>query len=528
MDNISKHIKQYAKIGIALSAEKDINKLFEMIVEEAMSLTTADAGTLYILDKKNRQLRFEILFNNKMHTRLGGTSGSKISIQPVPLYVRSDQNYANVSSYVALTGKSVNIPDVYESGTFDFTGPKKYDEKSGYRSKSMLVIPMKNHEDKIIGVLQLLNAQEPGTKNVIPFSTDYEDLIASLASQAAVALNNVQLIKELELLFHAFIRSTATAIDEKSPYTGGHIKRVVELTSMIAEQINLSATGPFKDVVFTHEEMEELKIAAWMHDIGKITTPEFIIDKMTKLETIFDRIHLIDTRFSLIKEVLKTDCMGKKISLLESTPSASEKILQLDSDYEKATAELDAELAFLKQCNNTGEFMSDDMLRRLKFIAAKTYTVNGKESTYLSKDELANLCIRKGTLTTEERHKIENHAAMTLKITNQLPFPDNLADVPRYASAHHEKLDGSGYPLGLTEKDLPLQSRIIGLADIFEALTAHDRPYKQPMKMSEALRILNFMQKDHHIDAEILALFIDSEIYKTYAVKELGSDQLDV
>ncbi len=528
MENISRHIKEYAKIGIALSAEKNINKLFEMIVEEAMSLTSADAGTLYILDRKCQQLRFEILLNNKMKTRLGGTSGEKINIQPVPLYVNNRPNHTNVSSYVAITGKPVNIPDVYESGIFDFKGPKKYDEKTGYQSKSMLVIPMKNHEDKIIGVLQLLNAQEPGTKTIIPFSPDYENLIASLASQAAVALNNVQLIKELELLFHSFIRSIATAIDEKSPYTGGHIKRVVELTSMIAEQINNTRTGPFKDISFNHAEMEELKIAAWMHDVGKITTPEFIIDKMTRLETIFDRINLIETRFKLIKEALKTDYLEKKINLLEKTSTASEDISSLEADYNKKAAELQKELAFIKQCNNTVEFMSDAMIDKINVIAQKTYTVNGVDSTYLTKDEAVNLRIRKGTLTNEERQKIENHAAMTLKITNQLPFPAHLAGVPRYASAHHEKMDGSGYPLGLSEKDLPLQSRIIGIADIFEALTARDRPYKQPMKLSQTLRILNFMQKDHHIDPKLLKLFVDSGIYKAYAAKELGSEQLDM
>ncbi len=528
MKNISDHIKQYAKIGIALSAEKDTNKLFEMIVEEAMSLSSADAGTLYILDKKSMQLNFEIVLNNKMNTRLGGTSGSKIKIHPVPLYVDGSPNYANVSSYVAITGKAVNIPDVYESGTFDFIGPKKYDEKSGYRSKSMLVIPMKNHEDKIIGVLQLLNAQEPWTDNIIPFDEDYEDLIASLASQAAVALNNVQLIKELELLFHAFIRSIATAIDEKSPYTGGHIKRVVELTSMIAEQINKADTGSFKNITFNNEELEELKIAAWMHDVGKITTPEFIIDKMTKLETIFDRIDLVVTRFRLIRETLKTDFLMQKITLMENAPSSTSDISKSEEDYQQAVAEINDELTFIKQCNHTGAFMSEEMIERLRSIAAKTYMVNGEPSPYLTQDEVTNLCIRKGTLTTDERQKIENHAAMTLKITNQLPFPNNLADVPKYASAHHEKLDGSGYPLGLSEKDLPLQSRIIGIADIFEALTAHDRPYKEPMKLSKALRILDFMQKDQHIDAEILKLFIETGIHRAYAQKELGSEQLDI
>lgn len=527
MKKIYSHIKQYAKIGIALSAEKNINKLFEMIVKEAISLSSADAGTLYILDKKLNLLRFEILQNNKMNTHLGGTNDSKIAIPPVPLYVDGEPNYANVSSYVALTGKSVNIPDVYNASSFDFTGPKKYDETTGYLSKSMLVIPMKNHEDKIIGVLQLLNAQKPDTDIIIPFSADYEDLIASLASQAAIALNNAQLIQQLELLFDSFIRSIATAIDEKSPYTGGHIKRVVDITTMIATQINRSDNGPFKDVFFNDEEMEELKISAWMHDVGKITTPEFIVDKKSKLETVFDRIDHIETRFKLIKETINNHYLNKKIELLEKGSPPPETLSRLDHDKEQSLSLLADELNFLKGCNNTGEFMNDAMLEKLKQIAAKTYCADGKESAYLSPDEVANLSIRKGTLTTTERQKIENHASMTLNITNQLPFPDHLANVPQYASAHHERLDGSGYPLGLYAKDLPLQARIIGIADIFEALTAHDRPYKSAMKLSEALKILGFMQKDNHIDSDILDLFISSGIVKNYAETELSSEQQD-
>ncbi len=527
MENIYTHIKQYAKIGIALSAEKNINKLFKMIVEEAISLSSADAGTLYILDDKSDQLRFEILQNNKMNTRLGGVNDSKIDFPPVPLYVNGEPNHSNVSSYVALTGKSVNIPDVYNASSFDFTGPKKYDETTGYLSKSMLVIPMKNHNDKIIGVLQLLNAQKPGTDIIISFSKDYEDLIASLASLAAVALDNVQLIQKLEMLFHAFIRSIATAIDEKSPYTGGHIKRVVDITTMIATQINKATSGPFKNVFFNDEEMEEIKISAWMHDVGKITTPEFIVDKKSKLETVFDRIILIETRFKLIKETVNTNYLNKKIKLYENDSATPEAISLLSDDNKQTLKLIDDELEFLKVCNNTGEFMDDTMLEKLEQIAGKTYYTDGKEISYLSQDEVSNLSIRKGTLTNNERQHVENHAAMTLKITNQLPFPDHLANVPRYASAHHEKLDGTGYPLGLGEKDLSLQARIIGIADIFEALTARDRPYKKPMKISEAIKILGYMQKDNYIDADILDLFISSGIVDNYAKTELSSEQID-
>ncbi len=249
-----KHMRKLAQIGIALSGEKDIKKLLESIVDEARDLSNADAGTLYIKDQNKGSLRFEILQNASMRTRMGGTSGVEITFPEVPLHKDGAPNLSNVCSYVALKDETVNIPDVYEAEGFDFTGPRNYDATTGYRSKSMLVIPMKNHENDIIGVLQLLNAQDPETEEVIPFSSEYVDLVASLASQAAVALTNAQLIQDLRDLFDAFIRSIATAIDEKSPYTGGHINRVVDLTMMIAEKINHTTEGAFKDLSFDDEE----------------------------------------------------------------------------------------------------------------------------------------------------------------------------------------------------------------------------------------------------------------------------------
>ncbi|MBU4035632.1 MAG: GAF domain-containing protein, partial [Proteobacteria bacterium] len=294
------HIKQDSKIGLALSSEKNIDKLLEMIVMDARKMTKADASTLYIIDKENKNLCFKILQNDTLNIRMGGTSGIKIDLPNVPLYTDGKQNYSNVSSYVAITGEIVNIPDVYKAHGFDFTGPMKYDASTGYRSKSMLVIPLRNHENDIIGVLQLLNSKDPRTGEVIAFPDEYIDETASLASQAAVALTNTQLIKDLKDLFYSFIKTIATTIDEKSPYTLGHINRVVDLSIMIAETINTSKKKQFIKIKLDENELEEIRIAAWMHDVGKITTPEYVIDKSTKLQTVFDRINLLETRFSLI------------------------------------------------------------------------------------------------------------------------------------------------------------------------------------------------------------------------------------
>jgi len=525
-ENQMRHIQKLAEIGIALSAERDIHKIFEMIVEEARAFTHADGGTLYIVDEKEKVLKFVILQNDTLNIRLGGTSGKEITLPPVPLEVDGQPNFQNVSSYTALTGEIVNIPDVYEADGFDFTGPRKYDQQTGYRSKSMLVIPMKNHEDEIIGVLQLLNAISPDNGEIVPFNPDDVDLITSLASQAAVALENAQLIQDLQNLFYAFIQSIATAIDEKSPYTGGHIRRVVDLTMMIARAVNQVPEGPLAEIQFSPEELEELRIATWMHDVGKITTPEYVVDKSTKLEGIFDRIELIKLRFDLIQQIIENQFLKKKMALLEKGNSEDE-VRSLEEKLREIVATLRLEKEFVTRCNLPDETMSDEKIALLKEIGHKSVEWNGKRIRYLTDEELHYLSIRRGTLTDEERKIIQNHAMMSIKILSQLPFPKKLARVPEYAGGHHEKLDGSGYPLGLKEEQLPLQARIMAIADIFESLTAKDRPYKKPMKLSQALKILQQMKDQKHIDPTIFDIFVRYKIYKRYAEKELSPDQID-
>ncbi|MFO7666251.1 MAG: HD domain-containing phosphohydrolase [Desulfobacterales bacterium] len=518
-ENQLNQIEQRIKIGLALSTEKNIDKLLEMIVFEARAMVNADAGTLYIKDKVKNYLNFKILQNDTMNLRMGGTSGIEINFPGIPLYPDGKPNHYNVSSHVAISGEIVNIPDVYEAEGFDFTGPKKYDAKTGYRSKSMLVIPLANHENDIIGVLQLLNAKNPETGEVTAFSNEYVDDIASLASQAAVALTNTQLIQDLTNLLYAFIKSIAMAIDEKSAYTGGHIKRVVDLSMMIAEKINESKNPPFKNTSFSDDEMEELHIAAWMHDIGKITTPEYVVDKSTKLQTIFDRIILVETRFNLIARSIENKYLNGKLELLQKGADKKE-IGNLDSELKAELKNLESDLEFIKSSNLPGEFMSDDKISRIKEIAAKTYILSDVEHPYITEEELENLTIKKGSVTEKERKIIENHSAVAFKMLSQLPFPKKLHNVPVYASEHHEKLDGSGYPKGLTLNNLPLQSRIIAVADIFEALTARDRPYRKPIDVYQALKIMNFMKKDNHIDPDIYDLLVESKLYEKYMERE--------
>ncbi len=522
METQMTQIRVLNQIGMALSAEKDMGRLFEMIIDEARTLTNADGGTLYIMNEEFTELRFAIVQNESLNVRMGGTGG-EITWDPVKLLnPDGSKNYQNVSAYAALSGEVVNISDVYHAEGFNFEGTRNFDLKTGYRSKSMLVVPMRNYENDVIGVLQILNCQDALTGKAIPFSKDYQAMTESLASQAAVALCNKKLLSSLEDLLDSFITSIASAIDEKSPYTGGHVRRVVDIAMTIAKKINETEKGVFKETFFSNEELDELRLAGWLHDVGKITTPEHVVDKATKLETVYDRIELIKTRF----EVLKRDAM---IELLRESgrKTKGEENPEAQKRYENKVRKLEEDLVFLINGNIGSEFMADEKLEILKTIAENTWELSGETKRILSDDEVRNLSIRKGTLNDEEREIINNHATVTLKMLSQLPLPKKFKNMPYYAAAHHERLDGRGYPKGLREEELPLQARILALADVFEALTAKDRPYKKGKTLSEAMKILGFMVKDKHLDPDLFELFVQEKFYLDYAERELTREQID-
>lgn len=523
---LCRQIQDLSKIGAALSAERNLPKLLEMILEEARHFTNADGGTLYMMNDDERSMRFEIVQTGSLNIRMGGTSGNSIDWYPVRLYAQDGTpNHAMVSAYVALTGEVVNIPDVYDVEGFDFTGTRAFDSKTGYRSKSMLVVPMRNHEDEIIGVLQLLNAIDPVTGDTIPFTQADQSLIISLASQAAVAITNTRLIHDLEQLLESFIQVIAAAIDEKSPYTGGHIERVANLTMLIAENINRIDYGVYAPLQLNQDALKELRIASWMHDIGKITTPEYVVDKSTKLETIYDRINIVRARF----EVLKRDA---KIKLLEhqlkiARGESLENTEPLEENYQEKIRNIEEDLAFLETANIGGEFMAPEKQERVRAIAEKKIEIGNQLRDLLDEDEVTNLCIPRGTLTDEERNIINNHVVVTIKMLEKLPYPKKLRRVPEYAGGHHEKLDGTGYPNHLKEDQLSPQARMMALADIFEALTARDRPYKKGKTLSEAMKIMSFMAKDKHIDPELFKIFVKEKLYLKYAEENMDPSQID-
>ncbi len=513
-------------IGIALSSEHDSQRLQEIILLGAKELTNADGGTLYTVTGDDK-LKFEIMRTHSLGIAMGGTTGVDIPFPPLPIYLENGQPNLNmVAAYSVAKEQTVNIKDAYLTEGFDFSGTRKFDEKTGYRSQSFLTVPMKNHENKIIGVLQLINAIDPASGKIIPFSESHQRLVESLASQAAVVLTNKNLIDGLKNLFESFIKLIADAIDEKSPYTGGHCQRVPRLTMMLAEAAVNTQNGALKDFSMTEDELYELKIAAWLHDCGKVTTPEHVMDKATKLETIFDRVHLIDTRFELLKAQEENRCLMQAFDAANAGQPVNSK--QLRYEIKSVKKRLDDDKSFIRKVNFGSESMRPEDQQRVKDIANYEYVNDaGQKVRFLSDDEVHCLTITRGTLTPEEREIINNHIVVTINMLESLPYPEHLKRVPEYAGGHHERMDGSGYPKGLRREEMSVPARIMGVADIFEALTSKDRPYKKAKTLSETLTILTRMKREQHIDPDIFDLFIREKIYLKYAEEFLDKEQID-
>jgi HD-GYP domain-containing protein (c-di-GMP phosphodiesterase class II) len=524
-EDLGERLEQLNAIGASLSAERNIDRLLEAILTAAKTITRADGGTLYRLTEE-KALRFEIVRTSSLSYYLGGTSGNPVPFYPIQLYKDGKPNHGMVAAYAALTGETVNIADAYAADGFDFSGTRAFDSKTGYRSKSFLTVPMRNHDNEIIGVLQLINAQDPRSGEIVAFSASDQRLAESLASQAAIALTNRMLINQLEQLFESFINLINSAIDEKSPYTGGHCQRVPVLTMLLAEAADAAREGPLRDFRMDDKDRYELKIAGLLHDCGKVTTPVHVVDKATKLETIYDRMHLIDTRFEVLKREVELESLRRRSALLEGG-----KPMEANEEERRLRARLralDDDRKFLHACNVGGERMRDADIQRVQRIAEYRWRdVTGHEAKFLTDDELKNLTIRSGTLTDEERKIINHHIVATIKMLEALPWPKHLTRVPEYAGGHHERMDGKGYPKGLTREQMSVQARCMGIADIFEALTAKDRPYKKGKTLSESLEILGRMRLNQHIDPDLFDIFVRDKVYRRYAEIFLDAEQID-
>jgi len=524
-DDLLKRLEQLNHIGIALSQEKDITRLLEIILIAAKDVTHADGGTLYRMTEE-KSLKFEIIRNDTLGIAMGGTTGVDIPFYPIYLFDKEGTPVKTmVAAYAVHNDQSVNIADAYTAEGFDFAGTQNFDKKTGYRSRSFLTVPMKNHEGEIIGVLQLINSKDPATGDVVAFSDADQHLVESLASQAAIALTNRLLINHLENLFESFIGLINSAIDDKSPYTGGHCQRVPMLTMMLAEAVNDCKVGPLRDFSMADRDRYELKIAGLLHDCGKVTTPVHVVDKATKLQTIFDRIALVDTRFEVVKRDVEIAALRERLKARGK--KAGDGALEKEAKSRLKAIEDDRE--FLRRANVGGEAMKDEDVARVQEIT-KRYrwrNVDGDNEDFLSEEELKNLTIRYGTLTPDERSIINHHIEVTIEMLEALPWPKHLKNVPEYAGGHHERMDGKGYPRGLKREQMSVQARCMGIADIFEALTAKDRPYKKGKTLTESLTILGKFKLNGHIDPDLFDVFMWEKVYEKYARQFLDPDQID-
>ncbi|ABK44047.1 metal dependent phosphohydrolase [Magnetococcus marinus MC-1] len=570
-------LQKVLDISISLGVENDHEVLLEKILLGGIELTRADAGTLYMLE--DDKLHFKILRTNSLGMSMGGKSGQPVTLPPMNLHhpETGEPNHSNVATYTALTAKTVNIVDAYDNTTFDFSGTRKFDAATGYRSQSFLNVPLVPRGGKVLGVLQLLNAQDPVTGATVPFEADTVSIIEALSAQAAVTLENKTLLEAQKALFDSFIRLMAGAIDAKSAYTGGHCERVPILGQRLADLANRATDGPFAGFTMNETQAEEMRVAAWLHDCGKVTTPEYVVDKATKLETTYNRIHEVRMRF----EVLYRDA---QIQFWQDVAQGNGMLDALEKSLKEKKAQLDNDFEFLATSNVGGEYMAPEKQERIRQIAQipwmryfddrlglseaellrvkdlEKVAIPARESLLsdradhilprLDRDkevaelealgitmpvpenqynfgEIYNLCIAKGTLSNEERFKINEHVVQSILMLEKLPFPEGMKNVPEFAGAHHETMIGTGYPRGLKKDQMSVQARIMAIADVFEALTAADRPYKKPKKMSEAIKIMSFMVKDQHIDKELFQLFLSSGLYHEYGEEYLLDFQMD-
>ncbi|NKD77586.1 GAF domain-containing protein [Haematospirillum sp. H1815] len=548
-------LSRLIELGIALSAERDHNRLTERILVEAKNLANADGGTLYLLSEDGRSLHFDIVRNDTLKIAMGGTTGVPIPFPPLPLYdpATGSGNRANVATYVALTGESIVIGDAYTEKGFDFSGTRRFDAGTGYRSRSFLTLPLRNTAREVIGVLQLINARN-SDGHVVSFGDAIRPMVEALASQAAVAIDNQKLLQGQRDLLDSFITVLARAIDAKSPYTGGHCERVPVLAEMMAKAACDATSGPFADFSLDADQWYELHLAGWLHDCGKVTTPEYVVDKATKLETIYDRIHEVRTRF----EVLRRDA---EIAMLRASLDGTLSREEAEARFAARCAELDEQFVLVARLNVGAERADPGDVQRLAAIGAQTFIrtfdrtlgLSWEEKQRLSeaertpvpavetllqdrddhyvgiynRGEVYNLSVERGTLTAEERQVINDHIVVTQDMLSQMPFPRKMQRVPDIAGNHHEKIDGTGYPRGLRGEDMGVTEKIMAVADVFEALTAADRPYKTPKKISECLRILQSMVEAGHLDRDVFELFLKAGVYRDYAQRFLHPDQMD-
>lgn len=508
------------RIGVALSMERDRDRLVESILLEAKRLCNADGGTLYLVDREQLELDFAMIHSDSLGIAQGGSTGNPIGLPSIPLLDEHGRpNLKNVATRAFHDRTPVHIPDAYQADGFDLSGTHAFDRRNNYRSVSLFAVPLRDSQGKILAVLQLINATEQESKNVVPFHPELQRTVIALAAQAGIALDNQELLDGQRKLMEAFIKLLAEAIDAKSPYTGDHCERVPVLAEMFVRSLCDATAGPFAPFHLNDAEWRELRTAAWLHDCGKVTTPVHVMDKATKLETIFDRIALVEARLDVLERDAELDY---------------HRALQAGAAPEPARAALEASISqlrddreFLRRVNVGGESLEPKDKQRIAELALRRLESGGETIPLLSPEMVENLSVSRGTLTETERLIINGHMVQTIRMLERLPFPDDLRRVPEYAGGHHEKMDGRGYPKGLYAGDMSIPARALAIVDVFEALTASDRPYKKGKPLSVSLQIMAQMKRDNHLDPDLFDEFVRSKVYLRYAERFLSAAQID-
>ncbi len=478
-----KEMRRFLAMCLSLSQERDREALLSSILDTAMDLAHCDAGTLYLLEEDG--LHFCRMVTRSQNIRQGGHA-DPISLPPVPL----DPIY--VCSWVALNNETINVADVRQDEHFDFSGSQRYDRMTGYLTESMLVVPMSNDKGELVGVCQLINALDDKTGEIIPFQEQRELLVRAISSQAAISITNMQYSEQITNLLDSLVGALSTAIDERTPYNANHTRNMVIYGTRFLNWLERSGN----EWQFNEQTRRTFLLSVWLHDVGKLVVPLEVMDKETRLGAQLDGV----------LQRIRTIGLLDRISFLEGR--ITEQELQTQDQERKAALEL------IQKANRAG-FLPDEQLAAIQALGEKRFTdENGEEQPWLTPDELVKLSVRKGTLTAEERGIMESHVVVTARILSQVTFPKSFAEVPKWAAEHHELLNGSGYPNHLKAEQIPREVRLLTILDVFDALTARDRPYKAPMSAEKAMDILNSMVSEGSIDGDILHLFAESKAWE--------------
>jgi HD-GYP domain-containing protein (c-di-GMP phosphodiesterase class II) len=557
---VTREIRELNAIGAALSAEHDTGKLLELILTKCREITHSDAGSLYLVDtvepaemqrefgllapsaeqkaqthdngtvqhpnplvsqllkgmEPSKRLRFKVAQNDSVH----------VPFREVSIEI-SDRS---IAGYVASTGEIVNIEDAYHLPPgVPYTVNRRFDEDSGYRTKSILAVPMRNQRDEIVGVLQLINAKrEPHAKltslagvnqQVISFETRQQDIVASLASQAAVALENSRLYQDIQKLFEGFVKASVTAIEARDPTTSGHSFRVANLTVALAEAVNRTDSGPYSTIQFSRDEMKEIRYASLLHDFGKVAVREEVLVKAKKLYP--EQLELMRQRFQLVKRTLEVSSLKSQIDYLLER-GREEYLAKLPTYYHELSErikEVDDYLKVVESSNEPTVLPGGNFDRLLEIAARRFVDCENEEQPLLTDNEVRLLSIRKGSLDENERQQIESHVVHTFNFLQQIPWTREIKHIPAIARGHHEKLNGQGYPYKLTSPEIPVQTRMMTISDIFDALSAADRPYKKAVSLERALEILRQEVQDGQLDPALYHIFVEAKVYEKAKVE---------